>query len=1287
MPEDEACPAALDCPIFQELCLDGNCSADCTEANYYFDPDGGICPSSRPKICQSIVLTYDVCQEAFGSIYALTTSAFENEAEEDVTLFTLREPGFVAIYCWICIVFALIFIWCAYNQRIDPVAGSTQPLTAEKHRTTKAGADWTQTGHRAGPVGMTLYTLVMITAFGFQFLLGSLTIFYYIQQEAITWFKPVFEDEIQVLRVHEITWGAGFFFTLLLRWPFSVKALFLRRSSLDLASHVIITVPMTKAREGEKINGRMKTIKNIISKSAQSMNSIMRFVFSDVSLPADGEFTRTVCKVEVDPNGHRYFHFRLRRYIFDVETGVFVPGECLPGITVGDFINAKGGLTTDRATEEMAIVGRNIIHMKRPYFILTLIKEFSKTFYIYQVFMIWTWFPLWYYYMALVQTFIVSSGGLIISFFQYRNEKNLYRITNIKGTVSVIRDGNIITINQKDIVPGDVTVVQPGPIFADMVLVDGLSHIVVDESALTGEATPTAKFPLNSLESTSKYSYATHKKHTLSAGTSVIETDGQVLAVVLATGSHTSKGELLRDILSYQRHKFKFDTEVKIVIFILFLYSIVGFCLTVSLYKDDFVYEWFYGMFVVGTCLPPLLPTVFTVSVGISDERLARKRIACVNSEDILVAGKVKMAFFDKTGTLTKQGLDFMFASEGIERFDKSIGLKPDGYLSVAMATCHNLTTDSKGVLIGNSVDINVFSETMALMSDDGSSIELKNGSKVEVLKKFDFDHHRMTQSVVVEYGGKIVTFVKGSGESIKKLCNPKSIPDGFDTALAQCAREGIYQISYAMKEVKVPKNQIYNMSRDTVEFSLDFIGVVDFKNQLREDTAEVLSELEEGDVKSTMITGDNTLTGICIAKEAGLIKPYQTVIFGESAKSGIISWVDENNKTVPFPSFNKLESGEIVLAVTGEVWKAILDDSEMNPRQIAEHIRVFGRCTPNDKVSVVDCFVQDGITCCMVGDGGNDCGALKTAHVGIALSDAEASIVAPFTSLDKSISSVVEVLKEGRCALASALASYKYMIMYGQVESINQIANAYFSVTFHEWCWVFMDGVWMISMAFSLPLAYAEKRLSPKRPTSSLLGANTMSSILGVLILNFSFTCISLGLLMAQDWYDCRRWNSTDISNITLIGDNYEASVLFIVTGYQYISSAMAFNWGFSFRAAWWKNYVFVALCISYTIVHFIATLHPSTLSCVWRLNCTNDHVVPAVTDTAIPINNAFNTTVMPVAFRVKLVVIMIVNACATALWTYFIGSEKVRSIASSGSLSKAPVKEELNEDKIQHV
>ena len=89
-------------------------------------------------------------------------------------------------------------------------------------------------------------------------------------------------------------------------------------------------------------------------------------------------------------------------------------------------------------------------------------------------------------------------------------------------------------------------------------------------------------------------------------------------------------------------------------------------------------------------------------------------------------------------------------------------------------------------------------------------------------------------------------------------------------------------------------------------------------------------------------------------------------------------------------------------------------------------------------KKSVVSAFNEKGYITSMCGDGSNDCGALKAAHVGIALSDSDASIISPFTSLTKTITSVVDVLLEGRCAIASALASYKYMIMVRSVHRLN---------------------------------------------------------------------------------------------------------------------------------------------------------------------------------------------------------------------------------------------------------
>jgi hypothetical protein len=202
------------------------------------------------------------------------------------------------------------------------------------------------------------------------------------------------------------------------------------------------------------------------------------------------------------------------------------------------------------------------------------------------------------------------------------------------------------------------------------------------------------------------------------------------------------------------------------------------------------------------------------------------------------------------------------------------------------------------------------------------------------------------------------------------------------------------------------------------------------------------------------------------------------------------------------------------------------------------------------------------------------------------------------------------------------------------------------------------MDGVWMITMAFTLPLAQAAKELSPTRPTSDLLGWHTLSSTVGVLVLNFTFTVIALATLFSSSFFQCRRWNSSDISNVTTIGDNYEAEVLFLVTGYQYISSAMAFNFGYKYRANWFRNWIFVTLALAYTVIYFVVIIHPANMSCLWRVNCTNDHIVRGITSgpNPVPINNNFNTTVMPLYFRWILVGIIVGNTIAIMSWEYFI-------------------------------
>jgi magnesium-transporting ATPase (P-type) len=183
------------------------------------------------------------------------------------------------------------------------------------------------------------------------------------------------------------------------------------------------------------------------------------------------------------------------------------------------------------------------------------------------------------------------------------------------------------------------------------------------------------------------------------------------------------------------------------------------------------------------------------------------------------------------------------------------------------------------------------------------------------------------------------------------------------------------------------------------------------------------------------------------------LEKQGRTLVWAKKVRDGgLVEWLNEKDIQVDLPNLD----GTVELAITGEVFNILKNSNNLDA--IFPHIRVFARMNPPDKIAVVEEYITRGMVTLMCGDGANDCGALRAAHVGVALSDSEASVVSPFTGLNKSAMDVVEVLLEGRSGLASSFASYKYMIMYGQVETFNQIVNAYFAITFSEWCWVFMD-------------------------------------------------------------------------------------------------------------------------------------------------------------------------------------------------------------------------------------
>jgi magnesium-transporting ATPase (P-type) len=166
----------------------------------------------------------------------------------------------------------------------------------------------------------------------------------------------------------------------------------------------------------------------------------------------------------------------------------------------------------------------------------------------------------------------------------------------------VLRDIEYKEISVKDVVPGDVVVLKHGEVFCDVVLLKG-NRVLMDESALTGESTPVIKTALDPAGRDVTYDRLKHRGNTIMAGTDILELDEdeKCLGLVMTTGSFTGKCELLSEVLSYERHKFKFDDDVKIVTFILLIEMIILVSLVFMFLKDNWVYSWFYGTFLRST--------------------------------------------------------------------------------------------------------------------------------------------------------------------------------------------------------------------------------------------------------------------------------------------------------------------------------------------------------------------------------------------------------------------------------------------------------------------------------------------------------------------------------------------------------------------------------------------------------------------------------------------------------------------------------------------------------------
>jgi len=254
---------------------------------------------------------------------------------------------------------------------------------------------------------------------------------------------------------------------------------------------------------------------------------------------------------------------------------------------------------------------------------------------------------------------------------------------------------------------------------------------------------------------------------------------------------------------------------------------------------------------------------------------------------------------------------------------------------------------------------------------------------------------------------------------------------------------------------------------------------------------------------------------------------------------------------------------------------------------------------------------------------------------------------VSPFSSANPSIFCIVDVLRFGRATLATAFASYKCMILWGQVTLWLALVKNYYFISMQGVNWLFVDFVVCLGITSTLTLAEPKPKLSSRRPTASLLGPSTMGSVLGHVVINFVCMCVAYVTLSAMPWYTRFDPSQMNPQDWQLLGDNYEAALLFVLSITQVTNSGVVMNFGGQFRRSFFRNWQMMTVWFSLTGFVFYMVLVSSPTSCYFRVNCDGQECS----------RNGWTScgssdTLWPVDYRFGLATLLAINIASLFLW-----------------------------------
>lgn len=545
--------------------------------------------------------------------------------------------------------------------------------------------------------------------------------------------------------------------------------------------------------------------------------------------------------------------------------------------------------------------------------------------------------------------------------------------------IKVIRNGGPQLITQKEIVVGDIIMIETG----DKIVADGRlfssNDLSVDESALTGESLPVKK---DAEFVCQKSTPVAERDNMLYSGCFVSAGNGQML--VTGVGNDTEFGQIAQELSSIEKTTTPLQEKLdklgkQITVLgasaaaIVFAIEVLQFVMNGQLNLDTVSDAFITSIVLIVAAVPEGLPTIVAVSLALNiikmskENALVKKMIAC---ETI---GCVNIICSDKTGTLTENRMTVQKIYTGGELIDPE-QLKDEMLLkNYCINSNANISEeDGSWSFIGNPTE----GSLLAAAAKAGVDYqELRQAA--DIVRVFPFSSQNKDMSTIVRENGKEILYVKGNPEKIISLCTGISEEEKEKNfhLMEEFQNKAGRLLAFAHKELE---GQYNDEEQDEVEQELIYDGFVVISDPLSPDVYESIRNCRSAGIEVKMLTGDNIRTARAIANELHML--------------------DDDHIAVEAADIEKLTDEEL--------------------KEALKKIQVIARSTPLVKMRVVKLLKEQGNVVAVTGDGINDAPAIKHADVGIAMGIAGTDVTkeaSDMVLLDDSFSTIIKAVQWGR--------------------------------------------------------------------------------------------------------------------------------------------------------------------------------------------------------------------------------------------------------------------------------